>query len=235
VEYRGIQIGEVVDINLESEGLEMSKVAVAIDIELERCGMCSDPDAEQQQKLELLVEKGLRAQLKFGNLLTGQLYVAVDYYPDEKPMAVIESDDIPVIPTVSADLEGIITNAGRFVARLDKLPIEDIGENIDRLARELAHGVDASAVKQAVKSLDDAMKEIKAAAGRVNTSTLPALDSAMAKLDDAVGDLEKLVDADAPLQYELLRALEELASAARAIRSMADLIERQPESLIRGK
>ena len=236
VEFLGIQIGEVVDINLESgEDIDVSRVAVAIDIELERCGMCSNLEAGAQQELALLVEKGLRAQLKLGNLLTGQLYVALDYYPDEMPQAVIESDDIPVIPTMSADLDGIISNAGRFVARLDKLPIEDIGKNIDRLTRELAQGVNASEVKQAVGALDEAMQTIKIAADRVNASTLPALDSALAKLDKAAGDLEALVDADAPLQHELLRALEELASAARAVRSMADLIERQPESIIRGK
>jgi paraquat-inducible protein B len=236
VEFLGIQIGEVVDINLESgEDIDVSRVAVAIDIELERCGMCSNLEAGAQQELALLVEKGLRAQLKLGNLLTGQLYVALDYYPDEMPQVVIESDDVPVIPTMPADLDGIISNAGRFVARLDKLPIEDIGKNIDRLTRELAQGVNASEVKQAVGALDEAMQTIKIAADRVNASTLPALNSALAKLDKAAGDLEALVDADAPLQYELLRALEELASAARAVRSMADLIERQPESLIRGK
>jgi paraquat-inducible protein B len=79
------------------------------------------------------------------------------------------------------------------------------------------------------------MQAIQVAADRVNTATLPAMDNALAKLDNAVDDLEKLVDADAPLQYELRRALSELTSAARAVREMADTIEQKPESLIRGK
>lgn len=235
VEFRGIEIGDVVDIKLESgTGLEVSRIAVAIDLELERCGISLEPAAEQQRTLAMLVEKGLRGQLKVSSLLTGQLYVALDYYPDA-PQPTIEEGEAPVIPTVPADLEEIITNAGRFIARLDKLPVEEFGENLDRLTRELAQAVDASELKQAVRSLDEAMQAIKAAAENVNASTLPALDSALGKLDNAVGDLEALVDADAPLQYELRRALEELTSAARAVRSMADMIERQPESLIRGK
>jgi paraquat-inducible protein B len=235
VEFRGIQIGEVVDINLESgAGFEVSRIAVAIDLELERCGISVDPEVDQHRTLAVLVEKGLRAQLEIGSLLTGQLYVALDYYPDA-PEPQSEGGQTPVIPTVPAELEEIITNAGRFIARLNNLPVEDIGKNLNRLAGELAGGVDATELRQAVKSLDGAMQAIRVAADRVNNSTLPAMDNALAKLDNAVEDLEKLVDADAPLQYELRRALEEFASAARAVRGMADTIERKPESLIRGK
>ena len=235
VEFRGIQIGEVVDISLEGgAGLDVSRIAVAIDLEIERCGISFDPEAEQHRTLAALVEKGFRAQLEISSLLTGQLYVALDYFPDA-PEPLNEGGETPVIPTVPADLEEIVTNAGRFIARLDSLPVEDIGDNLDRLTRELVQAVDASELKQAVRSLDEAMQAIRVAAENVNASTLPALDSALAKLDSTVGDLEQMVDADAPLQYELLRALEEITSAARAVRSMADLIERQPESLIRGK
>jgi paraquat-inducible protein B len=235
VEFRGIQIGEVVDISLEGgAGLDASRIAVAIDLELERCGISSNTEAEQHQTLAALVEKGFRAQLEIGSLLTGQLYVALDYYPNapEPQDAVGET---PVIPTVPAELEEIVTNAGRFIARLNSLPVEDIADNLNRLTRELVLAIDASELKQAVRSLDETMQAIRTAAENVNASTLPALDGALVKLENAASDLEQMVDADAPLQYELRRALEEITSAARAVRSMADLIERKPESLIRGK
>ncbi len=236
VEFRGIQIGEVADVNLESgEGVEIPRVAVSIDLEVDRCGICLEPEGQKQRALAEMVKKGLRAQLKLGNLLTGQLYVALDYYPDASPQSLDETTTPPVIPTVSADLEGIVTNARRFMARLDRVPLEEIGKNLDQLTGKLLKVTESPELKHALLNLDESLEEVKTAAKTVNTSTLPALDRSLSKLEKAVGDMQALVDPDAPLQYELLRALEEVTSAAKAVRNMADTIDRKPESLIRGK
>ena len=79
------------------------------------------------------------------------------------------------------------------------------------------------------------VKELKTATGTFNTSTLPSINSTLAEMEKALGEIEAMLNSEAPLQYDLRRALEELTAAARAMKTMADTIERHPESLIRGK
>ncbi len=236
VEFRGIEIGEVVDIRLETgSDFDAIAISVTIDFEAERCGMSGRTDEERLQSLAALVKKGLRAQLKTGNLLTGQLYVALDFHQDAVPQSVNFSGEYPGIPTVPEDLEGIMTDISHFIARLDKLPLEDMGQHLDQTLRGMDKLVNSPALIQAVQSLDVAMQDLKAATETINVSTLPSINGTFEKMEKAVGEIETLLDADAPLQYDLRRALEELTAAARAVKSMADLIERHPESLIRGK
>lgn len=236
VEFRGIQIGEVADISLEA-GISSGefKISVEIELEAERCGMSGRSKEERRKSLGLLVEKGLRAQLKSSNLLTGQLYVALDYHSNTPPASVDFSGEHPIIPTVPGDLEGIMTNVSRFIARLDGLPVEGMGKNLDQVIRGMDKLVNSPELTRAVQAIGAAMQELKAAAETVNESTLPSLNTALAEMEKAVDEIHALLDAEAPLQYDLRRALEELAAAARAVKSMADLIERHPESLIRGK
>ena len=236
VEFRGIEIGEVVDIRLET-GLNFEAVAisVAIEFDAERSGMSGRSKEEQRTLLASLVDDGLRAQLKLSNLLTGQLYVAFDYHPDAPRQEVDFSGEYPIIPTVPTELEGIMANVNRFVARLDKLPVEQMGKDLDQLIQGMGSLVNSPELMTAVQALDEALLALKTTAETVNASTLPSLDRALSKVETAAGNIQALVNPDEPFHNELLRVLGELTSAARAVRNMADMIERQPESLIRGK
>jgi paraquat-inducible protein B len=236
VEFRGIQVGEVLDINLEGGvGQYIAKIAVAVELELSRCGITEGSPAEQNAILAAKIEKGLRAQLKTGNFLTGQLYVALDYYPDAPPPPSVEEGAVASIPTVAAEMEEIMTNASRFIARLNELPLEKIGENLEQLTASLAQGIDAAELKQAVSSLGEAMQALQTAAGNINSDTLPALEDAFSELEKSAKDIDNVLDTEGPLQYELLRTLKEFSAAAQAVRSLADTLERQPESVVWGK
>jgi paraquat-inducible protein B len=236
VEFRGIEIGEVVDIRLETgSSFEAIKISVAIEFDAERCGMSGRSEEERLKSLEALVREGLRAQLKVSNLLTGQLFVALDFHPDVASQKVDFSGEYPSIPTVPGDLEGIMTNVSRFIARLDKLPVEGMGKNLDQLIRGMDKLVNSPELIRSVQALGAALQELKVATGTFNESTLPSINNTLAKMEKALGEIETILNSEAPLQYDLRRALEELTAAARAVKSMADLIERHPESLIRGK
>ena len=172
-------------------------------------------------------QRGARAQLKSGNLLTGQLYVAIEYFPNAPKAKVDWSRDpteLPVVPSTVSDLEAKITG---IVAKLDKLPLEAIGNDL----------------KKALASLDQTLKDTSNAINRIDADVTPGLKTTLDGLRGTIAAADgvlkntdaTLVGKDAPAQQELRDALQEIARAARSLRVLADYLERHPESLIRGK
>ncbi len=171
--------------------------------------------------------RGARAQLKSGNLLTGQLYVAIEYFPNA-PRAKIDwsrdPTELPVVPSTVTDLEAKITG---IVAKLDKLPYEAIGADL----------------KKALASLNQTLEDTSKAVNRIDTDITPGLKTTLDGLRGTIASVDgvlkntdaTLVGKDAPAQQELRDALQEIARAARSLRVLTDYLERHPEALIRGK
>ena len=107
VEFRGMRIGSVTDVALEIDPKqEAVRIPVTIDIEPQRISMPSDEaQPEPYATMAALVERGLRAQLKSGNLLTGELLVDLDFHPDSAPAKLDTSGQYPRIPSVPTQLE----------------------------------------------------------------------------------------------------------------------------------
>jgi paraquat-inducible protein B len=177
---------------------------------------------EQRQMLmrKLVEARGLRAQLRSGSLITGQLYVAFDYFPDA-PKAKInwnsEPVELPAMPSTAHDLEGKLTS---IITKLDKLPYAEIGEDL----------------KKSLASLDLMLKDADKTLKHIDGEIMPALKATLDKLHGAISSANAtLVGRDAPVQLELRDALKEIAGAARSLRLLTDYLERHPEALIRGK
>jgi len=175
----------------------------------------------------LVEERGLRGQLRSGSLVTGQLYVSFDYYPNA-PKAKIdlraEEPELPVVSSTLVELEDKVTH---IVDKIDKLPLEAIGngikkdlESLDQTlkgASKLVSDADVQLVPQLKTDLEDMHR------------TLVAVERAMNSADTS------LLGSNAPAQQELREALQEFARAARSLRLLTDQLERQPSSVIRGK
>ena len=137
VEFRGITVGKVTDVTLEFDPtLERFRIPVMIEIQPERFTAIED-DAERREAFDKLVASGLRAQLKSGNLLTGQLIVAFDMFKNAKPAQVVWSGPVPEIPTVPTPLEEITANVAHLVDRLSRFPIDQIGKELNASLKEL--------------------------------------------------------------------------------------------------
>jgi paraquat-inducible protein B len=177
---------------------------------------------EERQKIirQLVEEKGLRAQLRSGSLISGQMYVALDYFPDAPKATIDGTKEPPQFPVVPGKMENIENQLTSLLAKLDKVPVEEIGNDlkktIETLDRTLAR-VEGETLPEAKKTLEDLRRAITAAE-RVLSST-----------DNT------LLGPDAPAQQELRDALKEIARAAQGIRVLADYLERNPETLLRGK
>jgi paraquat-inducible protein B len=182
-----------------------------------------------------MVKKGFRAQLKTGNLLTGQLFVDLDFYPDTPPVELSFSNDLPVIPSVPSASQEIMQGVTRFLKKLDQLPLEAIGKDLQNTMAGMDRLVNGPDLRDAVKSLRDILDELKTTTQTLNADTVPRINAALAEMATVLKDLDGWVSADAPLQGDLRKTLEELAAAGRAISDLADMLERHPEALIQGK
>ena len=211
----------------------------------------------RQAFFERLVEqRGMRAQLRSGNLLTGQLFVAFDFFPNA-PKAKIdwgqEPTVLPAVPSTATDLEAKVTS---IVAKLDNLPYEAIGTDITAALESL---------RTALGSLDGTLKDASTAVNRIDADVTPELRATLEDVRRAIATLDgvlknqvnatleetrsamatantvlkntdaTLVGKDAPGQQELRDALQEISRAARSLRILGDYLERHPDALIWGK
>ena len=184
--------------------------------------------AERHALVQYMVEqRGLRAQLRSGSLLTGQLYVALDLFPDE-PKAKIDwslaEPSLPVVPSTLPDLEGKITN---ILAKLDNLPLEAIGSDLSKTLATL---------DQTLQSTDKLVSGLDGKLMPELSSTFTDLRTAIASANGVLQNTDAtLVGKDAPAQQELRDTLHEITRAARSLRVLADYLERNPNSLVFGK
>lgn len=222
VEFRGIRIGEVRDVRLELDAAGgETHIPVIIEIEPERLGFAdapspgAPPSPASRQLWEQLVHRGLRAQLKTGNLLSGALYVDLDFYPEDPAREIVWGEDMAELPTVLTpldELRGLLT-------RLARLPLDRMGEDLSDSLTALRETMDAT--NTLLKRLD--------------RETASELSKTLEQTRKTLAGAEKLLAPNSPLQAEARRALQELGSAARSLRIMTDYLERHPEALIRGK
>lgn len=219
VEFRGIPIGEVMAVELSLDIEQRSaELPVTIAIEPARLGQTDgaidDPD-ERRRFWDDLVAKGLRAQLKTGNLITAARYVEFDFHPDDAPRTIDWDGQPPRLPSMPTAFDELTELAGK----LARLPL-------DRISTDLAGSLSA---------LRDTMRATNKLLSRLDRETATELNATLAQTRSTLASIEKTLAPNSPLQSEAHRVLRELGNAARSLRIMSDYLERHPEALLRGK
>ncbi|MDG4554217.1 MAG: MlaD family protein [Candidatus Competibacter sp.] len=246
VEIRGLRIGKVTEVKLDVDLKTGNiRVPVMVELELERI---LPPDLMKQfdetygalraegrrPGMEHMVKRGLRAQLKTGSLLTGQLFVELDFYPDSPPLELVYGGPQPEIPTVPGALEAFQKTALDLLDNLRKLPLDRIAQELLGTMQGANRLVNAPEWRAAIRSLDATLKDVRTLAQTADRQVAALAADAGKTLGAARNTLES-VDPEAPLMIDLANTLEELAAAARSIRTLSDHLERHPESLLYGK
>jgi paraquat-inducible protein B len=184
-------------------------------------------EAHVQLLRRVVEERGLRAQLSSGNLLTGQMYVALDYFPKAPKVKIDWTADpleIPTLPGGFADIEAKVVG---ILTQIDKMQLEAIGGDTRKI----------------LETLDRTLKDMNIAVNRLDTDVTPELKKVLEEVRRATVSADQvlrntdatLLGKDAPGQQELRDALQEVARAARSLRVLTDYLERHPDALIRGK
>ncbi|MFV0276128.1 MAG: MlaD family protein, partial [Parahaliea sp.] len=263
VSLRGVEVGQVVDINLILDNGGASPITtVEADI-LSSNIQVQTGEGSFEEITDKLIKRGMRAQLNTQSLLTGLLYVALDFYPDTTP-DLVELDSphiqIPSIPTelqklsrqiedldftrLASDITDIATGLKMVItdARFQSLPgdIQATFQSMAGLGQDLRTAL-ARAEPRLDTVLDNANTTLDTINGelpRLSASlerSLAGLERAITSFNGAMSGIEQLVSSDSPTVYEVNRALDELAEAGRALQLLAKTLEEQPEALLRGK
>ncbi|MGB6009232.1 intermembrane transport protein PqiB [Castellaniella sp.] len=223
VDYHGLAIGKVVDIDLEFDSARKrfySRIRAEIyPMRFSRAYLdlvASAHGAEGEALLKPLVQHGLRAQLRSASLLTGQQYVALDFFRDLDPAKIQIPGDPDhatglLIPTVPGDFAQLQQQLSSIVTKLDKMPLESLGRELQGSLgslHKLLQRLDTQLAPQASQTLESARRSL-----------------------DRMG---AILGPDAPVIADLQDTLKALDGAARGLRLLTDTLQSHPESLLRG-
>ncbi|KAF1028610.1 MAG: Paraquat-inducible protein B [Burkholderia plantarii] len=219
VDFRGIVLGNVTNISIDYDPKAKNfLMPVTMNIYPERLGarfrefVESRGEAAQQDILMRLVQHGLRGQLRTGNLLTSQLYVAVDFFPKAPPVKVDVTRKPFELPTIPNTLDELQLQVADIAKKLDKVPFDQIGSN-----------------------LNDALKHADQLFQQLDTQVAPQARDTLSAAKQTFTTAEATLQQDSPLQSDVRGALKELTRTLQSLNNLADFLERHPESLLRGK
>ncbi len=227
VDFRGVLVGEVTAIDVDFDPKNATiRIPVEVRLYPDRLRGRGKPGAVPPGALiDRLVRRGLRAQLKSGSLITGQLFVALDFFPGEAQATVLRRNGRAEIPTVASSLQELQTTLLRFARKLDRLPLEATVGDARKTLKALESTLAAS--EHAVKMIDS---DLAPQAAR----TLADLGRTLSGVDKTLAGLDALLAKDAPVQRDLHDTLREVARAAEALRNLADYLGRNPGAILRG-
>ncbi|WP_459571006.1 PqiB family protein [Cupriavidus sp. 8B] len=223
VDFRGIAVGQVRSIGIEYQRDKKAfRMPVVVELYPSRIGLSARDLADKPHArgiADVLNKRGLRAQLRTGNLLTGQVFVAFDFFPGAPPAKLSLDNAVPELPTIPGTLDELQTKLGNIVSKLDKVPFDQIGQDLRATMASLD------------KMLSNADKLVTQFNGDVIPQVTTALRDAHRTLEMANGAL----DANAPMQQDARRMMQELTRTAISLRTLTDYLEGRPEAVVRGK
>ena len=237
VSFRGLVLGRVKSIGIDYDRKQQEfSMPVLVEVYPARLGKNFAEYRRQskytpQQRLQFMIDRGLAAQLRTGNFLTGQAYVALDFFAKSALASSIKkgvsrkmlgkdiSPAVLQLPTISGSADEIQTQISEIALKLSKVPFDRIGDEL----------------QQSLKMLKQTLDSTGQLAEKLNSDVAPEITAAMKDVSRTLNAAERTLSEDAPLQQDLRQTLQELARAAVSLRILTDYFERHPESIIRGK
>jgi paraquat-inducible protein B len=223
VELQGIIVGEVKSVDVVYDPRAGSLAfPVVVDLYPQRLRGRRQEHADEsgsREMIDKLVAHGLRAEIKTGNLLTGQQFISLDMHRDAPREQVAWTAQPAVFPTISSGLDDLQESVGNIAKKLSKVPF-------DQLSFRLMN---------AMASLEQTLKSTEHLVQNIDTNLAPQVQATLAEAQAALKNAKELLDQDAPQENDLGSALMQVSRAAKSLSALADYLQRHPESLLRGK
>lgn len=247
VSFRGARVGTVKDVSIVYKQSQ-DQLLIPVLIELDRDSVKglgdSAPQAEDQKMsrlslIERMIAKGLRAQLALESIVTGQLFVQLDFMPTVPALYHPDySDGYAEIPTAPSSYE-------KVQATLQELPLTELANktvsSVSKLEALLTAAQDDGTVHNFssmlldVKQLSGQLKQVsKMLSEEIKQLSLRSRQTAD-QATQTLKDLDFFLLQGLPVMQQGAMTLDELSRTARAVRRLADYIERNPEALLRAK
>lgn len=248
VKFKGVQLGRVTGIMLGYDQKPgTSDVAVLVEIDEKTYAEKTNRivDLSNREVMKEAIDHGLRARLETQSLVTGLLYIELGFHPDTPVRYMQLGDTYTEIPTIPSNLEEMVDRTMRAIARIGQIPLEDLVQSFTSLAKSMDELVQDPKVRATISSIDAAAREAETLMRAVRGEVKPLARGANVTIEEAqrtLVDLRKLAESvqgltrdGSPLRYQLSTALGELTNAARALRVLADYLERNPQAVLTGK
>ena len=267
VKFKGVESGSVKDIKLEMGlGNQVHDIPVIIEIDLKkviRRGVTIEK-AMDPNTIREFVTQGLRGQLQTESLVTGVLYVALDWFP-ETPLRFVQPagahfkyEEIPTVPT---ELEQAHEALVRVVKKIDDIDFKRLIDSLAKTSDGVGQlvSVNSPALKSILQSMDQAMPQLRGAISdfrkltttadhnienvsgdlhQTLTAAQSAIDQIAATMKEAqttIVSVRATVDPNSPTIYELTKSLREVSGAASSLRLLADSLDHNPQAVVLGK
>jgi len=246
IAFRGVKLGEVTQIETTWQpAVEdfLIKVIGEIDpatIDYQAMGPAPSKAARQ-------IAGALRARLETYSLVTGQLYVNLDFYPGLEPRSYgLDPDpDHIEIPTVPSNMQFFQETLRKAAATLADLPIQELVASLDSTVKGIDKLVNSEQTKAAIANLNESMDEIQRLVRSAEKQVAPtaaslqktaaAAERAFEQANDAMRSVTGAVDESSPLGIQLETTLTELSDMSRSVRSLSDYLSRQPNAILLGR
>lgn len=263
VRFKGVEVGSVSDIRLRfeetaiSERAEVAKgvrIPVFIEIDADKITLQGGKhDVRDPKRVRQLIDLGLRAQLNAQSMVTGLLFVQLDFFPDQPATFVLPPGAKEVeIPTVATTMEQVQSAAAEIIHKIEELHFDRLVKSANAMLDSINGVVSAPGLKQTIEVLpttlanvNQAVLSLRELAARLDARQGPFFASLKGTTDQTGATLEQarltlqtvqtLVDPGSPLATQLTASLQEISSAARSLRLLADYLERNPSAVVRGR
>ncbi len=263
VVFRGVRIGSVKNISLHFDP-DAASVRIPVLAELDPQTITGAQSRSAQQRyFRQLIDKGLKAQLQMQNVLTGQLVIALDFYPD-KPVRLVDTESrYPEIPTIPSSLE-------QLTRAIENLPLNELATKLISAVEGIEEAATSPELKETVSSLNLTLADMRSLIRDVDSQVEPlsgdlkaaladtrqlvksidermtamqaeiertarATESAMSQAEQTFGTIGDVTGGDSSVVYQLSETLREISAAAESVRNLADYLERHPEAIVHGR
>ncbi|MDX1724866.1 MAG: MlaD family protein [Pseudomonas sp.] len=259
VTYRGVKVGVVREIRL-SYDRELKDVVMPVVLRINNPGQQQAGSRGFDQFIGQLVERGLRAQLQTPSLLTGKAIVALDMFPEQAGYVRRPHElDLPTIPSVPSRIDEIADVLRELAGSLRELPLQEMVTSATQTLQSLEKLTSSPELQQGLLSMSQLLGKLDRLSGRLEQQLPPIMDNVQQSsvdLRDAVGEIRRAAQnaaqamqqvnqlaadsrrslgPESEVQYEILRALQALSQAGKALQRTMEGLDQQPQSLIFGK
>jgi paraquat-inducible protein B len=249
VTMHGLVVGHVTSVQLVYDAAKDAIVApVHFEVEPERIlGVgARSVFKTPAEAANAVVKRGMRASLQSASLITGQQMVALDFVHDAPPAEVTMDGPDFVLPTTEGGgFAGLQASASALLDKVNTIPFKQIGDNLDGILRSTNNVASGPEIKKALTDLSSTISDVKDLVAQLDSGMSPALQqlpgiaSGLQKTMTSVNklslSLENGYGNNTQFNRDLERLLVQVNDALRSIRSLADLLARHPEALIKGR
>lgn len=230
VEFRGIKIGEVVDVELANADNEDKSLYVYISMEPQRLDPDTSPTREEvDARIADMVRQGLRAQMKTASLITGSRFIDLAFLADQggEQGVLTRNENYSEIPTVDDSVDLITKQMSDLLDKISAIPFDDIGRDLAGSMASLNKMLATLERQNTAAKMDGAMENL--------AQTLASANQALAQIALTMQSVDQAIAPDSQLKYELTEMMQAVGDAAKSLELFMNELNRHPNALISGK